>query len=319
MIRRNIVLFLSSSLLVASSMGATVSYYADDFSVAPLCLDGKPSLMEFKVYANSTNTVTVKISIYNDLYTSSKSIYSSSFSSNQTVQFNYMNEYTRQGENEIRLTWQCKKTKQGATIKRNVDVSSGDLIRINSSRYFYTSNSSIFNHKNSSGDSSRKQIINFYNFENLYMPNYYHKIDISTFHFDFDGSFPYKLDFDSATLTLIDKNHIFNGLERSGENIFIPLSLYKNGNDYSLCFKNDMYVNQLTLEMSTKSQTGYVKTKYLYFPRNGKMYETDYDFNISIFGLGIDHSTFVSSFKYKSERNIIGDCRNSQYCVVNEG
>ena len=96
----------------------------------------------------------------------------------------------------------------------------------------------------------------------------------------------------------------------------ISLKLTDQGeNHYLLSFNEDLFVNPYTYEMSRSPRNGFVQTKYLYLPKNG--FHDFNQLNLSIYGekLGTMRLNFNYHFSILAEKQRIGDCVTSEYCI----
>ena len=124
----------------------------------------------------------------------------------------------------------------------------------------------------------------------------------------------------SAKLRFTDYNNIFPNLNNG--NLFlpfqIPLRTVVNGSQISFDFPEQMYVNPKTLEMSIVAKPDYRLTKYFYLPINKKESLIDQVFTLDVSNFGHNKVSFSWGITYLNDRNLIGDCYNSDYCVVGE-
>ena len=200
---------------------------------------------------------------------------------------------------------------------KQIDTISGSSYRISGSDCDYNTSGKIFTYKEASGWVSIVEKLTFTNFNDTYIPDYYHKIDLKEFKIKTSLSFPSILTCSSAYLYVTNYNGAFDDFKQNSGRAEFEISLAKSSSSYYLKFKDDLYVNPETLRMYSTNVPNTVKTSYLYFPVDGRRYEDKYNCYISINGLGISYSSFLLTFKYKSLLNIFGDCRNSEYCIVN--
>ena len=124
----------------------------------------------------------------------------------------------------------------------------------------------------------------------------------------------------TAYLHFIDYNHIFPYLD-SGDSIpvvDIPLRVFYEDNAVIFEYPSIMYVDPKTLEMSLTPVSGMVETHQFYLPRNKLSLLVDQDFYLNVTNFGFGQSSFSWKMKYVNNRNLIGDCDSSDYCVVGE-
>ena len=124
----------------------------------------------------------------------------------------------------------------------------------------------------------------------------------------------------NATLNFTDYNNVFPYLSEGDalNNIRIPLRTAVQGSKFYFDFPEQMYVNPQTLEMSIVAKPGYRLTKYFYLPINKKELLIDEVFTLEVRDFGYNKLSFSWTISYLNNRNLIGDCDNSDYCVVGE-
>ena len=79
-----------------------------------------------------------------------------------------------------------------------------------------------------------------------------------------------------------------------------------------------MYVHPETLEMSFIPRDGFVATKYFYLPRNKTKQMLNQLFTLKMEKFGYGQINFSWDVRYINNRNLIGDCNDSDFCVVEE-
>lgn len=314
--RNRLFLLLSSSILVFSSVGADkATAELLSFKSTPLNLDNVATIMEVSGKASTTQSLLVHVYVVNDLYPDGIEIANLTFKENKTETFSYHNEYTRT-TNRIKIGWkQSKVIKENSAIF-NIELSRSQNVRLNSSVYTHESRTNVITFVPNVGVERKKQKIIFYNFEDRYMPDFYHKIDLSTFKIKNESEYPSELNYKSAFFSISSINNSFSTFGNL-KRLQLPIKLLKSNGELSLAFQNKLFVNPITLEMSPKQSSGFVETKYFYLPRDSKQFEESYECTIKISCFGLDNDDFILTFRYKSLLNIFGDCRNSQYCIAN--
>lgn len=316
---KNVCLLIPCALLTICSVGATASAKTriNYFKCTPFFLNGDKTIMTFDVNASEALPLNIEIYIINPLYPDGTLLTKTKITSSKVLNYNYDNKYTYASENKVKVSYSVGKEKK-KSFSHAIEVSNGSFYTLNDSVFDYSTTSKNYFY---SGDSANwtlnSERYTFYNFENTYVPNYYHKINISDFYLKANSTFQNKISYGNALFAITNREHAFDGFNHDETFAYIPLCLTKKGDDYVLSFDRDLYVDPFTLQMSPVQEDGFVKTDYLYFPRDKKRFENEYQCMITINNLGIDKATFVSYFKYKSLLNIFGDCRNSEFCIVN--
>lgn len=311
-------LFLIASALASSSIGASkvptqgiVSIYC-----SPLYLSGNESLIELSVIGSAKVNNLVEVKIINDTYPTGKLIFKKNYTTVGIEKIKYNNDYTRPSGNTISITT----TSNGVTTeyKHEVNVVQDKTYSINEETNNYVADSLYYSWATGSKRwMTGHEKITFYNFEDIYIPDYYHKIDITHFYVRITTSFDTEyLRFGTARFSITNQNGIFNCFQHDKTNAYLPLTFKKSGSNFKLNFDCDLYVDPITLEMSTTKKEGFVKTKYLYLPKDEQRFQETYDCQIALTKLSQDNLKIVSKFKYKSLLNTFGDCRTSEYCIA---
>lgn len=314
--KNRFILLLTSALLATTSIGATIAKSElKSFKCGPLHTDGSETIIEISVLVRAAKNLRLSIYLINDLYPKGAVIGNLLFRTNAEKVISYNNEYTRPN-NTLRVDWQIDGSKIIESKTLNVDVYNGDVIRLNSPIYKYRSQGKIASYDSEDGIDYDWQVLNFYNFQDRYVPDYYHKIDLSNFYIENLSSYQKTLKCKSAYLSITNINNTFAKFGNV-KIIQIPLKLVNEENKVHLTFETSLFVNPRTLVMSPTSDDGFVKTNHFYLPRGLKRTEETYDCQVRINQLGADHSDFVANFRYKSLLNTFGDCRSSEFCIVN--
>lgn len=315
--KTSLKLLLLSTLTAMSGIGADTNTNSGVYSLkcTPFYHAGIDSKISFNVRASKMNKVIISVDIVNDLYKDGITIYNKAYSAAGSANISYNNSYTRSSGNILRIKQETSKGNK--TIECEINVAKSSSTVINDSIYNFESNSYYYSFSNS-GWSKIKEKISFYNFEDRYMPTYYHQIDFSNFYIKLNETLDVSnICCENAVFGITNKNGIFNSFEHDSKLAYFPLTFEQKNSTFFLKLKNDLYVNPLTQEMSATQNTNFVKTRFIYFPRNERRFEDEYNCYISLKGFGIDRTDFLTNFKYKSLLNIFGDCCNSEYCIVN--
>ena len=161
----------------------------------------------------------------------------------------------------------------------------------------------------------RKVNYSFNNFEDYYVPDYFHKFDLTSFNLtipenqrSFFGC--------SAKLVVNYQNGVFDNLEgaQNGQ-VQLPLKSRLLNGKYTFSLEKNIYVHPTTLAVSSEKLDGYVQTRHIYFPRNDMQNQDDYYCYFLFSNFGIDKDSVYHRFHIKALKNIVGDCHNSKYCV----
>lgn len=148
----------------------------------------------------------------------------------------------------------------------------------------------------------------------LNVDNYY-SLDLSNNYFKYLNT--YYFTYKSATLRFNDSINQFPYLtHQSNGDISIPLSLNKDGQKVSLSFKNWIYVNRKTLEMSETYRSNCILTKKFYLPINGKSKFNHKMLYIDFTGLGDSQLSTTVPLRYDVSKSLVGLSGDGENYVV---
>ena len=145
----------------------------------------------------------------------------------------------------------------------------------------------------------------------------YHRLDLDSISFTYNSIA--KFVYGEAYLTYYDFDNVFPFISHYNEHrISIPLSVSINNKKATFSYKNYMYVHPKSLQMSLETKEGFVKTRYFYLPVNKKDYLLDEKMSIDLYEAGHSKNDIHWNLTYLANRDLIGDCDSSDYCVVGE-
>lgn len=229
--------------------------------------------------------------------------------------YKYDNSYTRtKNKVYVRYSTDGSTYSDSPSIDRNIVRSSYEYITNNQNMYADQTLGII------TGDGitiDRHITYSFAGFEGLYIPNYYHKIDLSNFAIGLANSYH---PFFTCTPTLTIKNYdnAFKDITGAGETVTFNLKLVEGDHRYTFELADLVYVHTETLKMSSTKKSGYVQTKHIYLPRNEMRNQDKFESYFLFQDFGIDRDMVIHQFEIRALTNIVGDCRNSKYCVIRE-
>ncbi len=149
-------------------------------------------------------------------------------------------------------------------------------------------------------------------FPKIHKESAYYRLDLSNYKLLKKDS---TLIYDEAILKIHDPRNVFEYLG-SGTNKYIPLKFNKNRSTFYLTFKNYMYVNPKTMQMSLIPRNNFLQTKYFYFPINKKDKLDNTLIRIEFNGYGHLKTDVYLNSKLTFENNLIGSCDNSDFCIT---
>ena len=182
--------------------------------------------------------------------------------------------------------------------------------------YFIKTNA-VVDPDNSSNKYPEK--IMFNKFIDYFNVNSYHRLSLSDFILSYSCDLPTASG--TAYLKFTDYNHVFKDLDDDQEvpQFSIPISMtYKRNTGVLFSFPSKMYVNPASLDMSLVVKPGYKETRYFYLPINRRGDLLDQKFTLEVNNFGLNETSFSWDIYYTNNRDLIGDCSNSDYCVVGE-
>lgn len=263
--------------------------------------------------ASNDQPIDFSVTIYNDLYKDGVKIYEKKIVSSGSFKHTYNNAYTYGSYNEIELTI----TMFGKTNKyrRYANVAKGTY-------EYLDKNKKLIAHYDTyrwNGNwSSGKQEFEFVNFDELYMPNFYQKIDLNDFKIKVTGLAEELFSF-TGILSINNVRGMFQGLCQPGFTRVAKIPIVSEKLDtgvYSIKTHQQLFVNKQTLQMSLEKGDGYLPTKYIYLPRDEMRYQNEIECSLSLENFGPDGDQISHSFTLKALTNVMGDCHNSEYCII---
>ena len=293
---------------LSSKVRATVAPF-QSITIAPFYNKGTTKI----AVVTKSNNLHFLVFIQNDLYMN-RCIVSDTITKAGTYTYDYDNSSSR-NKNTVYVRYYTDDptaSKDSQHFERNLAKS--ELIRLENDGQI-TSNNNLVIVKNDGSYTTRNLSYTFYGFNGLYVPAYYHKIDLDDFELLYD-----KLDARYLTcnpsLIINNYNHVFDDVEGANESVTFNLKLKSQKIGYTFELKDDLYVNRETLRLSSTPKEGYVKTRHIYLPVNEMQNQSNYDCNFVMTDFGIDKDMIVHNFKLKALKNTFGDCSNSKYCII---
>lgn len=297
-----------SFLTLFSRVSRAPSAPFDSITFSPFYAKGTPSSIVIK---STGSDYKISAFIENDAY-SPVPIFQTNIRGTGTYSFSYNNNYTRINNRLYVVMTKDNNSTYSQTIDMNMVSPGYDDVNTHSE---FTSDNDLLV-LNSDFNWVRKKVhYTFENFDDYYVPDYYHKFDLSNFSISIpeDQRTFFTCD---AKLVIQYKNGVFDGIA-GASNGFVEFKLKGRltNSKYYFGLDQNLYVHPTTLEVSSEKKSGYVSTKHIYFPRNDMHNQTDYYCYFVFENFGIDKDSVFHRFHIKALKNIIGDCHNSKYCV----
>ena len=295
--------------LVSNPNKATIPAF-DSIMISPFYLNKMSQIVV------TTRSSYLKFTVYinNDKFTE-KAILTKEITEPGTYSYNYNNTYTR-SKNEIFVRYTTGTTYID-TISADRNVVRSTYRNLENNEGFSSSNA-IVDYRSYLTYIERKIQYSFGGFEGLYVPSYFHKINLYDFKIFIADQ--YKPFFNVVpTLVIQNYNGAFDTLGESGESVVFNLKLVERTDGYTFTLDGDYFVSTETLQMYKKRQSLETpKTRHIYFPVNEMRNEDKYKCYFQFSEFGIDKDLVIHHFDIKALRNIFGDCHNSKYCIARE-
>ena len=122
-----------------------------------------------------------------------------------------------------------------------------------------------------------------------------------------------ELQFEEIVMKISDENNVFPLLKHDGNDAIIHFELINKNNRYYLSLLDKIYVYNDALMLSSSLKEGFIRTNYLYIPKNCSATE----FKITIFfkNLGLQKINCYYSYILHRKERYIGSCSTSLNCV----
>ena len=275
-------------------------------SFSPLYYDKDSTI----VHATKAGLSGLKIYICNDYY-QDQLIYSNTFTKSGKHTIHYNNEYTR-SNNEIYFKYLSGRTWRTTDKIAMSPVTEGYKYLVDNQSFESRGNISVFAYETRAW-STHKVNYSFANFDDLYMPDYYHKIRLDDFQINI-ASDDRLLFHCTPSLVISNVDGVFNDIS-TNSSVEFQLKTVTTSSGYAFQLKDTLYVHKETLMMSSTPKDGYVATRHIYLPRNEMSKQDKYKAYFALQNFGIDYDFVKHNFELRALKNIIGDCQNSEYCI----
>ena len=177
------------------------------------------------------------------------------------------------------------------------------------SRISYSFNNQVLN--------TKQESFQFPDYIDYFNIDTYHRLNLSSVVFDYNCD--YSFSYSAAYLQIYDDDNVFPYISKNDDGYFlIPLKVIQNGNKCSFAFKNQFYVHPKTAQMSFNPEEGFVLTRYFYLPKNERDQLLDKKMNVYLYGAGYGSSNITWNLTYLASQNLLGDCSDSDYCIIGE-
>lgn len=157
---------------------------------------------------------------------------------------------------------------------------------------------------------------NFSNTEGIISNNSFSKLLLSNISFIYQAAEVFKCE--EAYLEVYDILNVFPNIEKVDNKFIVPLKINKFKSNYivKFGFKNVMYVDPNSLDMSLTYKNGFVETNYFYLPKDAYNKLEDYHFEIKLFGCGYNRISITIPLTFVKSVTLLDSCFTSDFCVI---
>ena len=145
----------------------------------------------------------------------------------------------------------------------------------------------------------------------------YYRLSISLLKFSISSGI--RITDENSYIYLKNPAECFSSLMNNEGEVKIPINIKQSTSTTKYIeFSDTFYVEPSSLKMSLTPKIGYVQTKYFYFPINKLQDVLKQKFIFKLNNVGSKYSRVNITFAvdFNTEINLIGDCSNSEYCLV---
>ncbi|MCH5171864.1 MAG: hypothetical protein J1F31_03415 [Erysipelotrichales bacterium] len=125
--------------------------------------------------------------------------------------------------------------------------------------------------------------------------------------------FQEELPIEKIVMKISDKNNIFPLLNHEGDYAIVNFELTNKNDRYFLSLLDKIYVYNDSLILSSSPKEGFVRTSYLYIPKNCS--ETEFEITFCFKNLGIQKLNCYYRYILHRKKRYVGGCSTSLNCV----
>ncbi len=121
------------------------------------------------------------------------------------------------------------------------------------------------------------------------------------------------LTFDEIVMRILDKENLFSLFKHKNNYVDIRLELEKIGQNYKLSLLDKLYVHNEKLLLSSQPKEGFVRTNYIYLPKNctKRLFKIEIQFK----NLGIQKINCKYDYNIEIKEKYFGSCSTAKHCV----
>lgn len=122
-----------------------------------------------------------------------------------------------------------------------------------------------------------------------------------------------ELDIDEITVKILDKNNVFPLLNHVDDYAIIYFELESKNNQFYLSLLDKLYVHTDSLTLSSVPKEGFIRTNYLYLPKNCS--ENDFKVTIHFKNVGLQKINCYYDYILHRKERYVGSCSSSFNCI----
>lgn len=139
-------------------------------------------------------------------------------------------------------------------------------------------------------------------------------LDFSEIHFRFNNNL--KFNYYRAEFHIKDYKNVYPDLIKVAGEVTVQLKCIQKGGVISFATDDNLYVNKETLQMASYPKAGYEATDEIFVPIGAMNLLEENECYILIREAGYSCSEIIIPLTFYSDRNYLGDCYMSDYCIV---
>lgn len=139
-------------------------------------------------------------------------------------------------------------------------------------------------------------------------------LDFSEISFRYPSSLAFRYDY--AEFHIKDYNNIYPNLIKVNQEVVVRMKCSQKGSLITFSPNDNLYVNKDTLEMASFPKANYVATNEIYVPLGRLEDFAEDECYILLRNAGYSYSDITIPFTFFYDKNFIGECYMSDYCIV---
>lgn len=163
---------------------------------------------------------------------------------------------------------------------------------------------------------NEKDDFNFVEFKDYIDADNYYSLDLNQNYFLYNKSV---LNYEEANIKICDTKNVLKNLKHDTEgNINLPLQIIDDYQTKCFDYTNWFYVDRLNLETYSYQNANTVQSSKIYLPVNRLQDFLGTKMEIQLLGCGNNKYNLYFDLSYDINRELIGNCNSSDYCIKGE-